>query len=40
MMLECVGTHEQHGFADLEGLCTFLQKQMKDEFKPPPMVRE
>ena len=36
VMLECVGTHERHGFADLEGLYAFLQKQIKDEFKPPP----
>ena len=28
VMLEHVGTHERHGFADLEGLCTFLREQM------------
>ncbi|MCP4540545.1 MAG: hypothetical protein GY832_25695 [Chloroflexi bacterium] len=33
VMLEHVGTHERHGFADLEGLCTFLQEQMDDQGK-------
>jgi hypothetical protein len=28
MMLECVDTHERHGFAGVEGLCTFLREQM------------
>ncbi len=31
VMLEHVGTHERHGFADLAGLCAFLQKQMDDQ---------
>ncbi len=31
VMLEHVGSHERHGFADLEDLCAFLQKQMDDE---------
>jgi hypothetical protein len=30
MMLEHIGTHERYGFADLEGLCTFLREQMSD----------
>jgi hypothetical protein len=33
VMLEHIGTHERHGFADLEGLCAFLQKQMDDQGK-------
>jgi hypothetical protein len=33
VMLECVGTHERHGFIDLEGLCAFLQRQMNDKVK-------
>jgi hypothetical protein len=33
VMLECVGTHERHGFNDLEGLCAFLQRQMNGEVK-------
>lgn len=31
MMLECVDTHERHGFASLEGLCIFLREQMNDK---------
>jgi hypothetical protein len=31
VMLEHIGTHERHGFADLEDLCAFLQKQMNDD---------
>lgn len=31
VMLEHVGTHERHGFADLVGLCAFLQRRMNDE---------
>jgi hypothetical protein len=31
MMIECVDTHERHGFAGVEGLCTFLREQMNDE---------
>jgi hypothetical protein len=37
LMLEHVGTHERHGFADLEGLCAFLQKQMNDQEKREKM---
>jgi len=33
VMLEHVGTHERHGFTDLEGLYAFLQKQMNDQGK-------
>ena len=33
VMLECVGTHERHGFVDLEGLCAFLQSQMNGKVK-------
>ena len=31
VMLECVETHERHGFADLEGLCAFLREQMTEK---------
>jgi hypothetical protein len=31
VMLEHVGTHERHGFADLESLCAFLREQMSNE---------
>jgi hypothetical protein len=33
VMLECVGTHERHGFVDLEGLCAFLQRQMNGKVR-------
>ena len=29
-MLECVDSHERHGFANLEELCAFLREQVKD----------
>ena len=35
VMLECVGTHERHGFTDLESMCAFLQERMKDEIQAP-----
>lgn len=28
VMLESVDTHERHGFADIQDLCTFLNEQM------------
>ena len=33
VVLEHVGTHERHGFADLESLYTFLREQMNDEIR-------
>jgi len=30
VMLECVETHERHGFADVEGLYAFLCEQVND----------
>jgi hypothetical protein len=33
VMLECVGTRERHGFADLGSLCVFLQEEMNDKEK-------
>ncbi len=33
VMLEHISTHERHGFADMEGLCTFLREQMNDQGK-------
>jgi hypothetical protein len=33
VMLECVGTHERHGFSDLGDMCAFLQEQMDDTEK-------
>jgi hypothetical protein len=31
MMLECVGTHERHGFSDVQDLSAFLFEQMNDK---------
>ena len=31
MMLECVDTHERHGFANVQDLCAFLHEQMDDK---------
>ena len=31
VMLECVDTHERHGFADIEGLYAFLREQTNDK---------
>ena len=31
VMLECVDTHERHGFAGVEGLFAFLREQMNDK---------
>ena len=31
VMLECVETHERHGFADIKGLYAFLCEQMSDK---------
>ena len=31
MMLECVDTHERHGFSDIQDLCAFLFEQMNGE---------
>jgi hypothetical protein len=33
VVLEHVGTHERYGFADLDGLCTFLREQMRNEIQ-------
>ena len=33
VVLEHVGTHERHGFADLDGLCTFLREQKNNEIQ-------
>jgi len=33
VLLEHVGTHERHGFADLDGLCTFLREQMMHDIQ-------
>jgi hypothetical protein len=30
VMLEHIGSHERHGFADLEDLCVFLREQASD----------
>jgi hypothetical protein len=31
VMLECVDTHERHGFSDVQDLCAFLFEQMNDK---------
>ena len=31
MMLECIDTHERHGFSGIEGLNAFLREQMNDQ---------
>ena len=34
VVLEQFGTHERYGFADLDGMCTFLRGQMHNEMQP------
>jgi hypothetical protein len=31
LMLECVDTHDRHGFSDVQDLCAFLFEQMNDK---------
>jgi len=31
VMLECVDTHQRHGFSDVQDLCAFLTEQMNDK---------
>ena len=32
IMLENIGTHQRHGFADLESFFSFIRKQTREEF--------
>lgn len=39
VMLEHVGSHERHGFADLEDLCAFLREQADGSVEEQEVIR-
>jgi hypothetical protein len=39
VMLEHIGSHERHGFADLEDLCAFLREQANGSKEKQEVIR-